>query len=157
VRALLLLTLTLLSTQRFAFTGLLFLGILIGGTKAARADGFLDAGGVFTTIDNPSAIPRGNTAAVGINDRGQIVGSFHVSIGYHSFVDAGGVFTTFDDPSAIPGSTHASGINDRGPDRGKFRRQHRAPWLRGHGGNLHTEKLSLIAQSPLLRFGYAAQ
>jgi uncharacterized membrane protein len=86
---------------------------------------------------------------------GQIVGYFYSSTGKHSFVDTGGIFTTFDDPSAYPSGTAAVGINDRGQIVGSFVD---STGLRGFvdtGENLHTEKLSLIAQSPLLGFGYA--
>jgi probable HAF family extracellular repeat protein len=47
--------------------------------------GFVDAGGVFTTIDYPSAI-AGTTFACGINDNGQVVGFFRDSTGDHGFI-----------------------------------------------------------------------
>jgi len=67
--------------KRLAITGLLLLGILFGGSKAALADppgntnqfGFLDTGGVFTTLNYPGPAAS-YTAAFGINDSGQIVG-----------------------------------------------------------------------------------
>jgi probable HAF family extracellular repeat protein len=47
------------------------------------AHGFLDSGGSFTTIDVPGAT---QTCAYGINDLGQIVGSFTDSAGTHGFL-----------------------------------------------------------------------
>ena len=65
----------------------------------------------FTTIDVPGG---NNTAAYGINDAGQIVGSFasNSGTGVHGFLDAGGVFTQID----VPGGTYteAYGINNIG-------------------------------------------
>ncbi len=60
--------------------------------------GFLDTGGVFTTIDVPGS---NYTSAMGINDAGQIVGVFFDSTGDHGFLDTGGVFTTIN----VPGTT----------------------------------------------------
>ena len=86
--------------------------------------GFLLDDGVFTTIDHPDAGPLG-TAAIGLNDRGQIVGFYAGADGpNHGFLlDQGrgfrreGVFTTIDHPDAgsVPGTgTAATGIDDRG-------------------------------------------
>jgi probable HAF family extracellular repeat protein len=90
MRTLHLLPLALLATKRFAITGLLFLGILFGSPEGAVAEeiGFLDAGGIFTTINPPGA---SDTNAYGINDSGQVVGAFADSTGgVNGFVDTGG-------------------------------------------------------------------
>jgi len=79
--------------------------------------GFLDTGGSFTQIDVPG-VP-GDTAALDINNVGQIVGGFGDSTGGHGFVDTAGSFTAFDVPGAQ--STDASGINDAGLIVGTFR------------------------------------
>jgi probable HAF family extracellular repeat protein len=66
---------------------------------------------VFTTFDAPSGL----TFVNGVNDSGQVVGSF---LNSHGFLYSGGVFTTLDAPGAI--STLASGINDAGNVVGSF-------------------------------------
>jgi probable HAF family extracellular repeat protein len=53
-----------------------------------------------------------STFASGINDAGQIVGSFSNSTGTHGFLDIGGSFIQIDVPGAS--RTVASGINDAG-------------------------------------------
>ena len=67
----------------------------------------------FTTIDVPGAAP-GSTQAGGINNSGQIVGSFDAGATTHGFLDTGGSFTTIDVPGASGAGTVASGINDAG-------------------------------------------
>jgi uncharacterized membrane protein len=77
----------------------------VGGTH-----GFLYVNGAVSQIDVPGALATG---ATGINDRGQIVGSFIDSSGLRNgFLDTDGAFTTI----AVPGasSTEVLGINDRG-------------------------------------------
>jgi uncharacterized membrane protein len=74
----------------------------------------------FTTFNAPGATGFG-TSAFGINDSGQIVGSFF-SAGNtttHGFVDTGGSFNTIDVPGAS--STAAYGINNSGQIVGWFR------------------------------------
>ncbi len=75
-------------------------------------NGFLLDNGVFTTIDHPDAGPE--TAAVGINNRGQIVGGYVDAGGIaHGFLlDKKGDFTTINAPGALV--TGAFGINNRG-------------------------------------------
>ncbi len=73
----------------------------------------------FTTIDVPGAIP-GSTRAGGINNSGQIVGSFVAGATTHGFLDTGGSFTTIDMPGASGAGTVASGINDAGQIVGDF-------------------------------------
>ncbi|MBV8511219.1 MAG: hypothetical protein JO289_13765 [Xanthobacteraceae bacterium] len=64
----------------------------------------------FTTVDVPGA---NLTTSAGINDRGQIVGTYVDSTGEsHGYLDTNGRFTTIDPPGAT--SAEASGINDRG-------------------------------------------
>jgi probable HAF family extracellular repeat protein len=77
---------------------------------------FLYDGGTFTTIDYPSA---STTFAGGINDSGQIVGSYSHAAGIHGFLYNNGTFTSFDDPSAT-GFTSAGGINNSGQIVGSF-------------------------------------
>ena len=140
--------------KRSATLGVLFLGMVFGGGKAALADsysfttvnvpgasdtiayginnsgqvvgyfgdgsgfhGFVDTGGVFSTINDPSA--TASTLAHGINSSAQVVGSFVDGIANRGFVDTGGVFSTINDPSA-PGQTSAQGVNDGGQVAGYF-------------------------------------
>jgi len=77
--------------------------------------GFLLERGRYTTIEVPGA--TGETSALGINNRGQIVGATSTGPGQepHGFLlrgGAGGPFTPIDVPGA-PG-TSATGINDAG-------------------------------------------
>src|SRR5215213_5133587 len=60
----------------------------------------------FTQIDVPGAT---ETRALGINDAGQIVGTFQGNIRFHSFLNTGGSFTQIDVPGAF--ITEALGIN----------------------------------------------
>jgi len=79
----------------------MFAMAVFGGVETA----FADIAYSFTDIDVPGA--RG-THAFGINDSGQIVGSFN--FGALGFVDTGGGFTTIDVPGNLVG-TDATGIN----------------------------------------------
>jgi probable HAF family extracellular repeat protein len=75
-------------------------------TAAANAAAY-----TFTQIDAPGVNDADNTQALGINDAGQIVGSFQIGSTdtVFGFIDTGGTFTHFE----VPGShyTVASGIN----------------------------------------------
>jgi hypothetical protein len=64
----------------------------------------------FATIDVPGAI--GSSEAQGINNAGQIVGSFGDQAGVHGYLDISGNFTTIDVPGAS--STEALGTNNAG-------------------------------------------
>jgi uncharacterized membrane protein len=65
-------------------TGINDAGQIVGYTDA---HGFLDSGGTYTTLDDPSAAIVG-TFATGINASGQIVGYYDDSSDvYHSFLD----------------------------------------------------------------------
>jgi hypothetical protein len=73
--------------------------------------GFLLSHGQYTTIDDPNGL---NSVVTGINDRGQIVGSYGDSSGaVHGFLLSHGQYTTIDDPNAFS-STFVHGINDSG-------------------------------------------
>jgi uncharacterized membrane protein len=79
--------------------------------------GFVDTNGVFTTIDAPGA--TFGTAPLGINDRGQIIGTFVDSSRHsHEFLDTNGVFTTIEVPGAL--SIQLSGINNAGQIVGEY-------------------------------------
>jgi len=78
-----------------------------------NSHGFLRSadGGSLTTIDVPGA---SDTLATGINDAGQIVGSFADGTGTHAFLRSadGSSFATIDVPGAR--DTYGAGINDAG-------------------------------------------
>src|SRR5262249_9137003 len=83
--------------------------------------GFLENGGTYTTLDDPSASPQGlGTVAQGINAAALIVGYYYDNANaVHRFLSNpnGGSYTTLDDPLALLGlgqGTLALGINDKG-------------------------------------------
>jgi probable HAF family extracellular repeat protein len=105
-------------------------GQIVGSfTDQSGSDhGLLYSNGIWTTLDDPLAKrdASGNltgTFASGINDAGQIVGSYLDSANRgHAFLYSGGVWTTLDDPAAgATGVTSASAINDQGQIVGTFR------------------------------------
>ena len=76
----------------------------------ATSFGYLDVGGVITTID-----PFGSTftQALGVNNLGEIVGFYTDAAGdQHGYIDKGGVFTSFDPPGSA--STTINGVNNLG-------------------------------------------
>jgi hypothetical protein len=77
--------------------------------------GFIFANGSFTTIDYPDA---GATAAVGVNDFGDVVGRFTTNGIDHGFVLSHGAFLQIDFPGAL--STQCHGINRRGQIVGRY-------------------------------------
>ncbi len=86
----------------------------VGDIDVAAAPGTFPS--AFEMIDFPSAI---ETRAIGINNRGQIVGDYEDSSGtIHAFLLDNGVFNSFDflDATSTDAttSTDANGINDRG-------------------------------------------
>jgi probable HAF family extracellular repeat protein len=83
--------------------------------SASVAHGFLYSGGTFTTLDDPLA--TGGTYLTGINDTGQIVGSYIGATGQHGFLYDNGTFTTLDNPLGV---TEIAGINDSGQIVGNY-------------------------------------
>jgi len=81
---------------------------------ASGDHGFLLSGGVYTTLDDMTGAQASNTVAIGINNAGQIVGTFHNASGQHGFLLSGGIYTTLDDPLSTVHDTVATGINDAG-------------------------------------------
>src|SRR5262249_5110766 len=69
----------------------------------------------FTTIDVPGAV---STSASGINDAGQIVGSFSDATRTHGLLKTGWTFTTMEVPDATV--TQGNDINDAGQIVGFF-------------------------------------
>ena len=75
----------------------------------------------FTTIDFTTRFEKLPTTAYGINDSGDIVGSYSDDEnGFHGFLDAGGSFTTVDYPEEYYETLGAYGINGSGDIVGSF-------------------------------------
>jgi hypothetical protein len=80
--------------------------------------GFVDTGGVFTTISFPGST---QSDASGINDLGQITGDYCTGptiLACHGFLDSAGVFTAINFPGA--NSTSVTGINNTGQIVGNY-------------------------------------
>jgi uncharacterized membrane protein len=95
--------------------GLVALSILVGWDVQVRADY------VFTTIDVPGAIP-GTTKVYGINDAGEIVGTFTGTSGTHGFLLNAAGYTTLDPPGSLVAI--AEGINTAGQIVGTYYDSH---------------------------------
>ncbi len=82
--------------------------------------GYVLKKGTYTTIDVPFAGAT-NTVATGINNLGEVVGSYLDSDGWsHGFTLKEGVFTSFDFPGPDVLDTEASAINDAGTLVGSY-------------------------------------
>jgi uncharacterized membrane protein len=94
--------------------------VTIGFPRDVGSQSVLWAGGVSSNISVPNST---QTVASGINDNGDIVGTFSDAGGVHGFVYSGGAYTTIDAPAALgatPGSTTLVGINNSGQIAGYF-------------------------------------
>jgi uncharacterized membrane protein len=84
-------------------------------TSATTSEGFLDKSGVFTFLQFPGSV---FTQALGIDNTGQVVGSYVDAAGNtHGFIYniATNTYTEIDDPNAVgPMGTVVNGINDNG-------------------------------------------
>jgi probable HAF family extracellular repeat protein len=106
------------AAEMMAPGGMQMMGGDDGGTAPLAGHGFLLDGEVFTTIDHPNAVAE--TAVLGINRRGQIVGGYVDAEGtVRSFLLDDGVFTPIEHPDA-GAATIAFGINDRGQIVGTY-------------------------------------
>jgi uncharacterized membrane protein len=100
---------TTLPQPQMAFAeGINNLGQIVGSDGYS---GFLLNGGSLTPIQVPGVI---STTPHGMNDNGQIVGSYPLGAGDHGFLYSAGRFTTFDVPGAAAEGTLALGINNAG-------------------------------------------
>jgi probable HAF family extracellular repeat protein len=85
---------------------------------SGQAHGFLYTAGTFIPIDNPAGT---NTNALGINNSGQIVGSYTSGRPDSGFIYGGGSYTPINYPSTTgPTTTDAFGINDHGQIVGAY-------------------------------------
>jgi uncharacterized membrane protein len=82
--------------------------------SSAVTHGFLLNFGTLTTLDFP-ATGTTSTMALGLNDKGQVVGVYMVGTAMHGFVynSTNGHFHSVDDPKGV-GSTTINGINNFG-------------------------------------------
>jgi probable HAF family extracellular repeat protein len=88
------------------------------------------ASSMFTTLDVPFASVR-STMALGINNLGQIVGTYLDDLGQHGFLDHHGTFTAIDVPRGQ--STIAEGINDKGQIVGFYSQNGSHGFVYDHG------------------------
>jgi hypothetical protein len=71
-------------------------------------NGFVELGGVFTTINDPLGV--GGTYLRGVNDSGVVAGNYVAGGNENGFVESGGVFTSLSDPNGQ--ETIVTGINN---------------------------------------------
>jgi probable HAF family extracellular repeat protein len=88
-----------------------------GNDFGSSYHGFLYDGSSYIRIDDPSATH--GTDALGINNSGQIVGTYSDSSGNHAFLYNSGSYITLNDPRAT-GGTNANGVNDAGQIVGSY-------------------------------------
>lgn len=85
----------------------------------APAPNSQSGGGQFTTIDDPLGVY--GTFALGLNDRGDIVGGYYDSTGvHHGFLLRHGAYTSIDVPNSVQGSTDVLDINAQGDIVGNY-------------------------------------
>jgi uncharacterized membrane protein len=85
-------------------------GYASAGVEGLGQEAFLYSSGVFRAIDPPGAT---NSAASGINDRGEIVGNYGDSTGGHAFIYIDGGFSVITVPDEL-GPPVLTGVNDSG-------------------------------------------
>jgi probable HAF family extracellular repeat protein len=105
------------------------LGQIVGGYQLGDGSrhGFLLSGGVFSTVDDPSA--TSGSENVGINNSGQIVGAYDLNSlegentfeGVHGFLYTASTFINIDFPATGVTNTTANRINDSGAIVGVYR------------------------------------
>jgi probable HAF family extracellular repeat protein len=87
-------------------TGVNNVGQIVGGSDEGA---FLDTNGVFTLISYPG---NSQTAASGVNDGSEVVGTYDAVGNLQGFSEQNGVFTTIDHPGAT--NTAVSAVNNAG-------------------------------------------
>jgi probable HAF family extracellular repeat protein len=112
--------------------------LVVMGVVAGPGNGAVQASGSqVALVDTPRAM---ETMALGINDRGDIVGVYFIPQGRssfaHGFLLRDGRYTTLDYPKAT--NTIANGINDRGDVVGTYNDGTRAHGFRWRDGRFTT-------------------
>ncbi len=101
--------------------------LMLGGVISpaySQLNGFIYNNGTYTTLSNPSGT---NTLAFGINNLGQVVGSYNTipncACGnyQYGFLYSNGTYTTLNKSGGTSPATEAFGINDAGLIVGMFR------------------------------------
>ena len=104
-----------------------FTFILLGMFASSNLASAASVSYVYKTI----SIGFGVGSGLGINDAGQIAGSYlDENSVYHGFVDTNGKFVTIDDPGAISvpdGGTYVTGINNSGQIVGYYNQRSAQP------------------------------
>jgi probable HAF family extracellular repeat protein len=96
-------------------TGINVAGHIVGWYNGAP-DGFLYINGLYATVDHP--LTPSDTSVGGINDNGQIIGSYDKNGVWHGYLLKDGTYTTIDHPSAT--QTILMGINNNGQIVGQY-------------------------------------
>jgi hypothetical protein len=106
--------------MRARYLALATVSVLVFGAGSANA---------YTFVSITDRFATGNTTVMGINNSGQLVGTYINAGGTHSFIDTNGVFVTSDsaDPNAVSGTETIQGINDAGQSVG---------WYLANGGTV---------------------
>ena len=94
-----------------------FAVLLAAACATALAAPATASGYHYTTISDPLA--TGGTSVLGINNAGEVVGTYVDASGTHGFTESGGVFTTINDPSD-PSYTQVKSVNDAGTLVGQY-------------------------------------
>jgi hypothetical protein len=92
-------------------SGVLTGDYLTNGPGPVAFYGFIESAGVYHTISPPDPTNT-STFVSGINQSGQVVGSFNDAAGASGFIYANGAYTTLNVPGAL--FTSANAINDAG-------------------------------------------
>src|ERR1700692_4239840 len=93
-----------------------FVFLSFGSPAYSQTTGFIYNNGTYTTLSDPLAV--GPTSAYGINDAGQVVGSYFDATSVHGYIYSNGNYTTL----SFPGSTSTTlyGINNSGQIVGNY-------------------------------------
>ena len=112
----------------------------VAGVPTIRQLGFVKSGGVYRTIDAPGAGVT-QTYAAGINNSGQVAGTFFDGTRFKGFIEDGGVFTILDHYAS---GTWVYGINNLGDVVGFYE----VPGNHGYHGFVRSGGVYTTIQTP---------